>query len=143
MSSKPVRVIRGAVLDPFREVENRFWERFARPAGSSPVPDIKIDLSEDDAAYHVKAEVPGVKKEGIRVTVARDRVSISAEIKQEEQKKSGERVILSERSASQSRVFTLPQDIDSSRADAKYEDGVLNLTLPKKAGHTATDVKVQ
>ena len=145
MSSHPLRAIQQmALAKPFREVENHFWELFARPADTTPqVPEIKLDVSEDDTAFHVKAEVPGAKKDDIKVKIDGNRVAIGAELKKEDEKKKGERVIYSERSASQYRAFTLPHDIDGSRAEAKYQDGVLDLTLPKKTGETQTQVKVQ
>ena len=111
------------------------------PAG----PEIKMDISEDDKAYHVKAEVPGVKKEDIQVAVDDDRVSITAEVKKETEERKGEKVLRSERYyGMQSRSFTLMHDVDQSKAEAKYQDGILELTLPKKAnGGAATQLTVK
>ena len=96
-------------------------------------PEIRIDVSEDDKAYHVKAEVPGVAKEDIHVAAEDDRVSITAELKQEEEEKKGETVLRSERYYGiLSRSFTLMHDVDQNKAEAKYQDGILELTLPKK-----------
>jgi len=144
MVSKPPRATRALTLsDPFREVENRFWELFARPAGELQLPEMRVDLSEDEKAYQIKADVPGVKKEDIKVRIDGNRVSIGAQSTAEEESKSGKRVISSERSSSQYRAFTLPQDIDAEKAEAKYQDGVLELTLPKKPGAKSTDVEVK
>ena len=133
-----------ALSDPFREVENHFWELFARPASAMlQVPAMKLDISEDDKAYQIKADVPGVKKEDIKVQIEGNRVSIGAEIRQDEEQKSGKRVISTERSSSQYRAFTLAQEIDSDKAEAKYQDGVLELTLPKKPGGKTTDIEVK
>lgn len=97
-------------------------------------PDIKIDVSEDDKAYHVKAEVPGVKKDDIHVAIEDNQVSISAEVKKAKEEKKGERLLRSERYyGMQSRSFTVMHNVDQSKAEAKYEDGVLELTLPKKS----------
>jgi HSP20 family protein len=97
-------------------------------------PEIKIDVSEDDKAYHVKAEVPGVKKEDIHVTVEDNLISISAEVKREKEEKKGETVLRSERYyGMQSRSFTLMHDVDQGKAEAKYEEGILELTLPKRS----------
>ena len=143
--TKPPRAARVFRLsDPFREVENRFWELFARPAGSElQVPEMRVDASEDEKAYQIKADIPGVKKEDIKVRIDGNRVSIGAQSAAEEESKSGKKVIASERSSSQYRAFTLPQDIDAEKAEAKYQDGVLELTLPKKPGAKSTVVEVK
>jgi HSP20 family protein len=97
-------------------------------------PEIKMDVAEDDKAYHVKAEVPGVKKEDIHVSIEGNQVSITAEVKKEKEEKKGETVLRSERYyGMQSRSFTLMHDVDQGNAEAKYQDGVLDLTLPKKS----------
>jgi HSP20 family protein len=97
-------------------------------------PEIKMDVAEDDKAYHVKAEVPGVKKEDIHVSIEGNQVSITAEVKKEKEEKKGETVLRSERYyGMQSRSFTLMHDVDQGKAEAKYQDGVLDLTLPKKS----------
>jgi HSP20 family protein len=97
-------------------------------------PEIKIDVSEDDKAYHVKAEVPGVKKDDIHVAIEDNQVSITAEVKKAKEEKKGERLLRSERYyGMQSRSFTMMHNVDQGKAEAKYEDGVLELTLPKKS----------
>lgn len=95
---------------------------------------IKMDVKEQDKAYEVHAEIPGVKKEDIHVEIDGNQVSISAEVKQEKEVKDGERVLRSERFFGQvSRSFQLAHDIDEGAATASFKDGVLELTLPKKA----------
>jgi len=121
---------------PFRNFEDLFrvpqMRSFVRNLPTEP--EIRMDVSEDDKAYHVKAEVPGVKKEDIHVAVEDDQVSITAEVKKEREDKKGETVLRSERYyGMQSRSFTLMHDVDQSKAEAKYQDGVLELTLPKKS----------
>jgi HSP20 family protein len=96
-------------------------------------PEIKMDVAEDDKAYHVKAEVPGVKKEDIHVAVEGNQVSITAEVKKEKEEKKGITVLRSERYyGMQSRSFTLMHDVDQDKAEAKFQDGILELMLPKK-----------
>lgn len=98
-------------------------------------PQIKIDLTEHDDAYAVKAEIPGVRKEDIDVRIERNQVTISAEIKNEKEEKKDGRVLRSERQYGfASRSFALASDVDDTKADAKYQNGVLELRLPKKAG---------
>ena len=94
---------------------------------------IKMDVSETDNGYQVRAEIPGVKKDEIQVTIEGNQVTIGAEVKRENETKDGERVIRSERyTGSVYRAFTLPVEIDDTASNAKYENGVLELTLTKK-----------
>jgi HSP20 family protein len=96
-------------------------------------PDVRIDVSEDDKAYRVKAEIPGVSKNDIEISVEGNQVAISAEVKRETKKKDDEKEIYTERYFGKVyRSFSLPHDLESGKADAHYENGVLMLTLPKK-----------
>jgi HSP20 family protein len=100
--------------------------------------DIKLDVSETDGEYKVKADLPGVKKEDINVAVDGNVVSNSAETKREIEKKD-EKWLRTERQYGKvQRSFSLGQDIDAAGVKAKYDQGVLNLVLPKK---TRRDVK--
>lgn len=90
--------------------------------------DIRIDVTENDKDYQVRAEIPGAKKEDIRVSVDGNYVSISAEVKKEKEEKSGGRVLLKETYyGSVSRGFSLAHEIDDKEVVAKLEDGVLKL----------------
>lgn len=106
-----------------------------RPLHGDPLPQqIKLDVKENAENYVVHAELPGVTKSDIHVSVDGPVVSISAEVKQHDQQSSNERLLRSERYyGSVSRSLRLPVDVDESRAGAKFENGVLTLTLPKKA----------
>jgi len=105
---------------------------------------IKIDVSEKDNAYVVLADIPGVKKEDIQVTIEGDQVSISAEARAEKELKENERVLHRERYYGKvARVFSLGTDIDQSGANAKFVDGVLELTLPKKANGAGRQLTIQ
>lgn len=98
-------------------------------------PAIKIDVEEADDRYTVKADMPGVAKEDIRVDVDGNMVSIAAEVRREKKDEKEGKVLRSERYVgSMTRAFTLPAEIDVSKADAKYTEGVLLLTLPKHKG---------
>lgn len=116
----------------FRDVAPGY---FIKPLHGDPLPSqIKVDVNENGNAYTVKAEVPGVAKEDIHVSVEGGVVTISAEVKQEDKQTKDEKVLRSERYyGSVSRSFQLPQDVDAGAAKAKYENGVLSLTLPKKS----------
>jgi len=104
----------------------------------------RIDVKEDDGAYVVQAEIPGVKKENINVTINGNQVAISAEIKREREDKQGEKVLRSERYYGKVyRAFSLAQDVDEGSAQAKYNEGVLELRLPKKAAVTSKKLAIQ
>jgi len=95
---------------------------------------VKIDISEDDKNYIVRADIPGVKKEDIKVDIDGNRVSISAEVKSFKEEKKNETVIHSERYEGKVfRSFTLDSAVDQEKAQAKYQDGTLELTLPKSS----------
>lgn len=121
---------------PMRGIDEMF--RDLAPRGmmrEMQEPTIGVEVSETDKDYTVRAEIPGVKKEDIKVDVRGNRVSISAETRRESEQKEGSRVIRSELYYGQmSRSFTLEQDVDDTKAEARYADGVLQLTLPKKMG---------
>ena len=105
---------------------------------------IKIDVSEDEKAYTVHAEIPGVNKEDIQVGVDGNQVSISAEIKNVSEVKEGSRVLRSERYfGSVSRAFSLAQDVDASTVSAKYANGVLELVLPKRTVARSTRIRIE
>lgn len=105
---------------------------------------MRIDVSEKPEAYLVKADIPGVKKEDIQVRVDGNRVQIDAEVHHEKERREGEKLLRSERYyGSVSRAFTLAQDVDASRVQARYTDGVLSLELPKKPEANGKTISVQ
>lgn len=121
-------------IDPFDDLFRGFFVRPVDFNGApAQAPSIKMDVKDQGDNYLVHAELPGVNKEDIHVIVDGNQVSISAETKQEKEVKEGERVLRSERYFGKvSRAFQVEQDIDDSKADAKFTDGVLELTLPKR-----------
>jgi len=126
-----------ARFDPLRDMNDYFKGFMLRPVfhGLEAEPEIKLEISEADKAYTVRADVPGVKKEDIQVSIDGNQVSISAEVKHEKEEKEGKKLVRSERYyGKQFRSFTLGHDIDEAKSEAEYSDGVLKLTLPKKAG---------
>ncbi len=135
-----------ARLDPFGDIDDLFKGFFVRPVlfEGQPQMQIKMDLKEDDKAYTVHADIPGVKKEDIHVSIEGNQVSISAETRMEREEKKGEKVLRSERYVGKvARSFTLAHDVDEASAQAKYSDGVLELTLPKKAVSAARKLAIQ
>ena len=113
------------------------WFRPLRGMTLADEPDLapmKIDVTENDDAYTVNAELPGVAKDDIDVRVAGNTVSINAKVERHGEQKDGERVVRRERySGAISRSFALSGDIDDANVMATYRDGVLSLTLPKRA----------
>jgi HSP20 family protein len=111
------------------------------PAGAAQ---FRVDVSENEKAYTLRAEIPGVKKEDINVTIDGDTVAISAEVKNEKDVKDGERVLRSERYFGKIyRAFTLGQAVEEAGTSAKYANGILELTLPKKAAAQAKRIAIQ
>ena len=134
-------------FDPFSDYIDDVFRRALRPVRwdleDQPL-QIKLDVAENDKSYTVKAEVPGVKKEDINVQVEGNQVSITAESKREKDVKEGDKLIRSERYyGSLSRTFSLPFEVDEAGASAKYADGILELTLPKKSGSSTKKLNVQ
>jgi HSP20 family protein len=120
---------------PFGGLQELFEQFGMQPfgRGGQSMPSIRMDVSETPEAYMVKADIPGMKKEDIKVSIEGNQVSISAESRSEKEEKEGETVVRSERSyGRQSRSFTLGSEIDDAKANARYENGVLELTLPKR-----------
>ena len=129
-------------------LDDLFRGFFVRPVsyegpsgGAAP---FRVDVSENENAYRLHAEIPGVKKDDIQITVDGDTVAISAEVKQEKDAKNGDRVLRSERYYGKVyRAFTLGQPVDETGTSAKYADGVLDVTLPKKAAAQAKRITIQ
>jgi len=138
-------ITRGSLFDDFfRDMSPGF---FVKPLHGEPLPNpgqIKIDVKESDGAYTVSAEIPGVRKEDIHVTVEGGMVTVRAEVKQEDKQTKDDKVLRSERYfGSVARSFALPQDIDQAQAKAKYDNGVLTLTLPKKQGNGSQKLRIE
>jgi HSP20 family protein len=92
----------------------------------------------------VSAELPGVRKEDIHVAIDGAQVTIEAEVKREKEASKDERTLHSERVYGKVvRSFTLPQDLDDAKAQASFKDGVLELTLPKKAEAQRKQITIQ
>lgn len=131
--------------DPFDDFFRGF---FVRPVEmgdvSAEAPAIRIDVSESSTGYLVQAEIPGVRKEDIHVNIDGATVAVRAERRQEKEAREGGRVLRTERYFGKvSRNFQLPAEIDEALASAKFTDGVLELTLPKKAAVQARRLTIQ
>ena len=135
-----------ARFDPFRDIDELF--RDLSPSmwrNVDQTPRMRMDVSETEKEYLVKAEIPGVQKDDIKVAINGNQVSLSAEIKDEKDAAAGSTGSLrNERYYGQlHRGFTLPQEVDDDQAQARYENGVLHLTLPKKVGSGGKQLAIQ
>lgn len=138
-------VTRGSLFDDFfKDIAPGFY---VRPLHGDSLPSpgqIKVDVTETDGAYTVLAEVPGVAKEDIHVSLEGSVVNLRAEVRQHDEKREGEKVLRSERYyGAVSRSFQLPADVDAAQAKAKYDNGVLTLTLPKLANKAAQRLNIE
>jgi len=131
------------IEDLFPEMMRR-WTRPMQLLDETNLPaDIRVDVSENEKEYLVSAEIPGAKKEDIRVSIDGNYVSISAEIKKEQEEKHGRSLVKETFHGSVSRGFTLATDVDDKTAVAKLENGVLRLTLPKREGSASRTLQIQ
>ena len=139
-----------ARIDPFNDIVDDFFKGFlVRPVSyegaREALPRVKVDVAEKNGAYKVTAELPGVKKDDIQVSIDGAQVTLSAEVKQEKDASTqDERVLHTERVFGKvTRSFTLPQELDEAKAEAKFRDGVLELVLPKKAAAQRKQISIQ
>ena len=136
-------------FDPFNDLVDDLFKGFlVRPVSyegrGEVLPRVKVDVAEANGAYVVNAELPGVRKEDIQVSIDGNEVTLVAEAKREKEASKDERVLHAERVYGKvSRSFTLPQEIDEAKAEAKFRDGVLELTLPKKAAAERKQIAIQ
>ncbi len=138
-----LRLFEPALSDSFDSMFKRFMAPMRMEIDTGPL-EMKVDVSEKNGTYTVRADLPGVKKEDIHVRIDGNIVQIDAEVKQNKESKEGSKVLRSERYyGAVSRAFTLAQDVDDAKTTAKYEDGVLTLELPKKATSAAKQITVQ
>ena len=123
-------------FDPFNDFVDELFKGYSvRPL---------VDVAESNGAYVVTADLPGVRKEDIAVSIESDVVTLTAEVKREKDAGKDDRVLHSERAYGKvSRSFTLPQEIDEAKAEAKFRDGVLELKLPKKAAAQRKQISIQ
>jgi len=134
-----------ARANPAGDFDDFFRSFGLRPAWSNldGVRDIRLDISEDDKEYRVKAEIPGVEKKDIDLSIDGNQIAISAEIRRESAKKEGEMDICSERYYGKvHRSFSTPTDVDSTKAEANYDNGVLTVKLPKKPNSHSRKVAI-
>jgi len=134
------------VIDPFEVADSagHLFRGFVRPGQMGRTPQIRLDVKEDEKSYAVHADIPGVAKDDIQVTIDGNTVAISAEVKKNTEQKDGEKVLRRERYFGRvGRSFALEHEVDEAAATARYQDGVLQLVLPKKVATAAKRLAVQ
>ncbi len=127
-------------------LDDLFKGFFVRPQAfeRSPAVPVRMDVAETDTAYTVHAEMPGVKKEDIHITIDGNQVAIAAEVKHDHEDKQGNKLLRAERYYGKVyRAFSLAGEVDQTGAEAKYNEGVLELRLPKKAAASARKLAIQ
>jgi len=125
------------------ELFRGFFQPIRMESRTAPLT-IKIDVTEDDKSYTVHAEIPGVSKDDIQVTIEGNEVTLAAEVKREKEVKDGQRVLHSECfSGNAHRSITLPTELDETQSEARYDKGVLELKLAKKAASAGKRLNVQ
>jgi HSP20 family protein len=138
--------------DPFGSLFDEFFTDFfarsgvpaARGTELPAAARARMDVIDKNDRFEVLVDLPGVKKDDIQVTIEGSRVAISAETKTEKEEKDGDRVLHSERfAASYARTFELPAEVTEDGADANFENGVLKLTLPKRATVTSKRLAIK
>ena len=135
-------VARMLSANPFRTIDDFFADLRLPLRGADLAPRVRIDVTESGDGYRVKADLPGVKKEDIKVNIDGNQVSISADMASQSEYE-GATTICAERAWGQFyRSFTLPQAVDDAAARAEFKDGVLQLELPKKAGGSGTPLAI-
>src|SRR5687768_2093179 len=118
-------------------IDQLFRGFFVRPLSLDPqnwaqAAPVRVDVSENEREYRLMAEIPGVRKEDINVSINGGEVTISAEVKNEKEAREGERTLRSERFYGKvSRTLVLEYPVEEAGTEARYIDGVLELTLPK------------
>ena len=136
-------------FDPFNELVDDLFKGFlVRPVSyegrGDVLPRVKVDVAEKNGGYTVTAELAGVKKEDIQVTIDGAQVTLAAEVKREKEASDEARVLHTERLFGRvTRSFTLPQEVDEGKVEAKFRDGVLELSLPKKQAAARKQISIQ
>jgi HSP20 family protein len=148
----PLSALRsGSVEDQFgRLVEHMFDDFFSPFARGTPLQaqggalSPRLDLNETDKTFEIRAEMPGVKKEDLKVSIDHERITIEGECREANERREGENVVYSERSTGKfMRSFILPSEVDDTTAQARLENGILSLSLPKKQGSEPHRLTIQ
>lgn len=138
--------------DPFRDVislrdamNTLLQESFVRPGSGAPAGNqlaLPLDVAETENEFLVSASLPGVKPEDVQITVHGDTVTIRGELRDEEELKSGHWLLRERRTGVFQRSLTLTAPVDSNKASARFDNGVLTLSLPKSEQAKPKQIKI-
>lgn len=142
-------------LSPFEEMESLFNEAFRSPfslLGPSMWPRMRmpemeevqpsIDIFEEDGNVMVKAEIPGMRKEDIEVSLTDDTITISGEKKKEEKTEKKNYYRLERSYGSFCRSFRLPKEVQTDKAKANFKDGILEIKIPETEEAKKKEIKI-
>lgn len=153
--SKEIKRVEPSLISPFDEIErlfDEFWKRGPFSLFRSFVPSVKtdiemvspaVDIYEEGDDLVVKAELPGIKKEDIEVKLTDDYITISGEKKKEEKVEEKDYYRYERSYGSFSRTFRLPVEVQTDKAKAKFENGVLEIRIPKTEEAKTKERKLQ
>jgi HSP20 family protein len=128
--------------DPFEEM-NRLHDHFFSGKGlSKQALRVAVDIREEDDAFYVDAEVPGLSAEDVKVDVEKNVLTLSGERKIEKEESEGTFRRVERQYGSFTRSFSLPETVDTDSISADLKDGVLELRLPKKAAPSPKQISV-
>jgi HSP20 family protein len=152
--SAPAPVSTPDIWRSLRTEMDRLFDTFTGRFGMAPffqtrfdtslsLPSPAVDITEEEGAFKVSAEVPGMTEKEIEVSLSGDMLTIKGEKRQEREEK-GENRYLSERSYGEfQRSFSLPENVDREKIAASFANGVLSVTLPKSAKATPKKIEVK
>jgi len=143
MANKQVDLWRNRWAQPFRDFDQMFEDFLARRSGDATALAPNFELSESTDSYIAKFDIPGIKKEDVHIDVAGDQLTVQAE-RSEEKKSDDDRKHYSEVSyGSYMRSFTLPGAVDQGKIEAKLDNGVLTVRLPKSKAAASKKIDIQ
>ena len=144
INSRPASASVAGARDPFSLMDSLFTDWLSARPTTPLVSSARIEVTESSGGYEVRAELPGATKDDIAVEIEGTRVSISARTNSQSEKKEGDKVLYTERTTeSYARAFELPQAVDANATVARFENGLLTLSLPKKDAPQSRRISIQ
>jgi HSP20 family protein len=125
-------------MDRWMQASGRWPEEMERLAFTPT-----CNFKENDKEYIVQFDIPGVKKDEVKIEIQNNRLTVSGERKERKEEKDAKHFLSEAYYGSFMRSFSLPAELDESKVDAHYEDGVLTIKVPKTAVTKAKEVKIQ
>ena len=133
----------------FQKAINTLFDDFFRGVDFGPLEtgmakfNPRVDMAEDDKSITITAELPGLDEKDIEINLSKDILTIKGEKKEEKEEKGKERYYMERSFGSFQRMISIPSEVDTSKVDATFKKGVLNITLPKQAKAKEAQKKIQ